>query len=657
MASDDKLSLLTLKSQLEKFYPKHDFTWKESQAGFTALCPMHEDKHRSLSIFMSNTGKPMYKCFSCGGIIPNFRGTSEPSFTISDLASVETNNLLDVKYAEALIYIKDRVLQRDNENVVKIEEIEYTRNESVEGFIKSMPTIKAVSPALAEYFITKFPDHKNIKKIKTLKNYIGWIAFFYNDIRGNITQIKLRQPYTKKIFTIALQDTGKPSAFMMPMYNKKQDRHIVYVVEGEFDCIIPSVLITLKNSNNHFVCAGTVSKLIEVSNYLNKLGYITIISPDNDVPGKEIETIDNLKQIHNNIGFAHYGDFKDFGDLFTNHTAELAADILNSIKIVRKETLIHGIEKLLSDSDKEYLNSLKSDIADIYAEKKGIRLQDNGLIVSIISAEKLLTMGHEQKFNLFFPSNEISIIAGQGGVGKTYSAIKLGLEYVNHTPNKKCLLWFTEDSQPEITKRTHYLIKKYGIKNFKNLSFLLEPGLPLVFKNFSSYQMSEEFDKFKSIIDAYDLIFLDPFISFSPVSENENIPHAMLFQNIRRAISHTDKSIVFLHHTSKIKITSLAEPDGEYISSDEAYDRQEKVRGASAIVNGARLVCYTETHPFNKQQRITSIIKSNIGEYGRIILRIDLPEYQSVKTALSDESKGKEKEREKDMWDRKDIDD
>ena len=167
--------------------------------------------------------------------------------------------------------------------------------------------------------------------------------------------------------------------------------------------------------------------------------------------------------------------------------------------------------------------------------------------------------------------------------------------------------------------------------------------------------MSEEFDKFRSIIDAYDLIFLDPFISFSPVSENENIPHAMLFQNIRRAISHTDKSIVFLHHTSKIKITSLAEPDSEYISTDEAYDRQEKVRGASAIVNGARLVCYTETHPFNKQQRITSIIKSNIGEYGRIILRIDLPEYQSVKTALGEESK--EKEKEKDMWDRKDIND
>jgi len=484
-------SLLSLKSSIEKIYPKHNFAWKESPSGITGLCPMHDDSHRSFSLFMSNTGKPMYKCFGCGGTIANLKGTGEPSFTINDLKEIEPDNLLNHKYADVLDYIKDRVMLRQNDNVTDLFEIEQVRNELVPVFIKATPTLKVLSPEIADYFIKKFPNHKNINKIKTLNNYIGWIAFFYNDIYGNLTQVKVRQPYTKKIFIITLQDDGKPSAFLMPTINNKKrlDRHIVYVVEGEFDAIVPEVL--LMSENTHFVASGTTSKIIETSNYIDHIGFITILSPDNDQAGNKIKSIDNLKAINNAIGFTKYNEeYKDFGELFSNRTPRTAIEILKSIHIDKRDTLIQEIKTLSINSDIDYINTLQPDIADLYANKMGIKLQDIAIANKFKSVFNLPEIEQSKTVEVFGFNIEygaICILAGSTGTGKTEFTMEIANIHARRK-NSISLLCYFEGNEKHIQTR----LKSKGIEN-PELYYAIKPNFAEIKRMVSQNQDKKVF--------------------------------------------------------------------------------------------------------------------------------------------------------------------
>lgn len=465
-------SLLSLKSSIEKLYPKHEFEWKESQSGITGLCPMHDDKHRSFSLFISNTGKPMYKCFGCGGTIANIKGTGEPSFTINDLKEIEHSNLLNPKYATALDYIKDRVMLRQNGNVTDLFKIEQVRNELVPAFIKATPTLKILSQEIADYFIKKFPNHKNISKIKTLNNYIGWIAFFYNDANGNITQVKVRQPHTKKIFTITLQDNSNPSAFLMPTINKRPDRHIVYVVEGEFDAIVPEVL--LMSENTHFVASGTISKIIEISNYIDKMGFITILSPDNDQAGNKIKSLDSLKTIHSTIGLTEYNEeYKDFGELFCDMTQKAAIEILKSIHINKRDTLIQKIKTLSIDSDIDYINTLQPDIAELYADKMGIKIQDIAIankFKSVFNLPEIKQSGKVDVFGFNVEYGAICILAGSTGTGKTEFTMEIANVHARQE-NSISLLCYFEGNEKHIQTR----LKSKGINN-PELYYAIKPN-------------------------------------------------------------------------------------------------------------------------------------------------------------------------------------
>ena len=59
-------SLKNLKTIFEKLFPKHFFDWHESSDGsrMMGICPMHEDRSPSLSLYIGDDGTANWHCFA-----------------------------------------------------------------------------------------------------------------------------------------------------------------------------------------------------------------------------------------------------------------------------------------------------------------------------------------------------------------------------------------------------------------------------------------------------------------------------------------------------------------------------------------------------------------------------------------------------------------
>lgn len=59
-------NLKNLKTTFEKLFPKHFFDWHESSDGsrMMGICPMHEDRSPSLSLYIGDDGLANWHCFA-----------------------------------------------------------------------------------------------------------------------------------------------------------------------------------------------------------------------------------------------------------------------------------------------------------------------------------------------------------------------------------------------------------------------------------------------------------------------------------------------------------------------------------------------------------------------------------------------------------------
>ena len=55
--------------------------------------------------------------------------------------------------------------------------------------------------------------------------------------------------------------------------------------------------------------------------------------------------------------------------------------------------------------------------------------------------------------------SSVLMLYSGGGVGKSFAAIRVSLEYVNENPEKKAALWLTEDPEGETRHRYEEIVK------------------------------------------------------------------------------------------------------------------------------------------------------------------------------------------------------
>ena len=232
----------------------------------------------------------------------------------------------------------------------------------------------------------------------------------------------------------------------------------------------------------------------------------------------------------------------------------------------------------------------------------------------------------EQKFIADFPAGYISIAVGAGGAGKTYMALKLA--FIAAKAGKKTLLWLTEDSKFNVRDRLHFLanVYNYNIQS-TNAEITYDNPEPVLYQEFGVLKINQQVvKKYQKIFSGFDLIILDPLMNFFPGNNNDNTTNRLFLNTMSDCISES-QALLFLHHTNKlvVPLPKFQSIDSKKLSYNEIQDRLTKVKGASAINETARFVLYIETNPLNENERILSIIKSNVGKTGEIIEIVILP--------------------------------
>jgi len=240
------------------------------------------------------------------------------------------------------------------------------------------------------------------------------------------------------------------------------------------------------------------------------------------------------------------------------------------------------------------------------------------------------------EFNLMFPAGKLSLIVGNGSVGKTYIALYIALLFVKMNPGKTVFLLMIEDDQYNITKRTMRLIESYPFlysDQIKNIHFICDSDEELIkIDNFTKKIYYNTKSGLKEIIESHNLNILDPLANLLPTDENDNNSANRFCKIIRSFINETNNSVVFLHHVNKVKIEKIKEESvmSKNLDNNEVYDRIDKVRGASAFYNAVRYCLYAERFEDKGHDSVvTSVIKNNYGRIGEVALQLELPAFET----------------------------
>lgn len=172
--------------------------------------------------------------------------------------------------------------------------------------------------------------------------------------------------------------------------------------------------------------------------------------------------------------------------------------------------------------------------------------------------------------------SSVIMIYGQGGIGKSMAAIHSAIKFVENNPNKKAVLWLTEDSEGENRKRFVNLVKAFSDKptdyfNSRIHFISSEPIRFTVLKDGNALP-SSDFHIIESELKQYDLIVLDPLLQFQGGDENNNTHAGAMMGLLKSWTAEYQKIVLLLHHATFYADT----PD------------KPRARGAKEWVNGTR---------------------------------------------------------------------
>jgi hypothetical protein len=659
----------------EQLYPEHDFSWRPYSNRWMGLCPFHSEKNPSFNIFETPTGL-CFKCFACGasGSVYSLLKEKElPTFSVEERERIEKEKeSFELQHVaeEFIIEAKQELLEIFKE----IEKRKFSKYLKEQEFYlltfrdKVYPKHPFVlhEPIKMEEainffgigFITERLLHswKNREEEKYRKFYnlleerlyisekSGYFIFPYYSLTGHLVSFKIRDisssSRTSRVFKIYNQKI--PAYFgslgFLRNWLKQRDGWIypVIVVEGETDAI--SVFLSSKIPVLAVGSASNYDVLLE--SRLSEFNFIPTILPDFDQctltsMGAGLEAIvrlleekkrrKNKEKIYVLADKSVYAGGKDVNEALVEKGVKFS-EILQKKKafLPLKEAVSKFFEEWKNWKFKQYENvrdKLEETIpafANVYVNFLGISEKYEEKEFSSDEIENFETdlstlLGR-------FPEKRVSVVASFGGMGKTTYALMLSFE-IACKEGKKVLFWTTEHSPASLKAKLLKLkltpeVEKYYKLGKKNVFLKTDIPEPLLTKEKRTNKRALK--KLKELFEKYDVLILDPLLSFVSGEENDNVVIRQVFNEITTILSEFEKPkyLIFLHHFGKLglreallKNEHIEELKENKIKVKRAYveDLIRSVRGASAIVDTSRYVEAVVIHEEARERYILTI--------------------------------------------------
>lgn len=181
------------------------------------------------------------------------------------------------------------------------------------------------------------------------------------------------------------------------------------------------------------------------------------------------------------------------------------------------------------------------------------------------------------------PKHYITLLGGDGGVGKTYGTIHLSCE-LRVKENAKIFSWYSEDELGLSKYRFEQTFKVLGYteeqieKVYENVEVSDSVPLPLRDrkKNSSLIEPTEYLERLKDYCVDKDIIIIDPLVRFlGGVEENHGGQTRMFMDMLTKWIREEQKTLILIHHVKKL-------------GKDTEIDN-ERFRGSSRFTQRTRL--------------------------------------------------------------------
>lgn len=191
------------------------------------------------------------------------------------------------------------------------------------------------------------------------------------------------------------------------------------------------------------------------------------------------------------------------------------------------------------------------------------------------------------------PKSAVCMLTAPGGAGKTFFAIQVACQIIKEKPDRKVLLWLSEDPAGQSRKRLDDVLSK--ILYTGDAKQYLE-NIDIIGSDSQTPHITiDNLGEFQKMIEPYAVVIIDPLIAFYAGEENNN-SEARSFMNM---FTHTAQkqmqSIIFIHHHSK-----------------GTKETKGTTRGAGAFVDAVRAVYELEIIEDSRERKL-NIAKDNWG--------------------------------------------
>jgi replicative DNA helicase len=278
--------------------------------------------------------------------------------------------------------------------------------------------------------------------------------------------------------------------------------------------------------------------------------------------------------------------------------ANPVTDVYKYVKSIKDDSLRRQIQNLSLELQRNTQNeNLSNDDIFKFLKSKQDEISSNS--IALINKKSILDVVEKEpefylKNWLPIPLGTITIISALGGTGKTWLVVQLALRFILENPNKKVFLWLSEDLEAIVKHRMNLICESILSTSlddrFKNITITDSSPQTLLEREKGVYKMSYKFEQIKAELNEYDLVVLDPLLAFYGADENDNSQARLFMQPFMNWAKDTNKSIIFLHHSSKAT----------------GNDNSSKTRGAGAFVDASR-VCYELDKVYNSDKKTVDL--------------------------------------------------
>ena len=559
---------------------------------FSILCPFHDDHNPSL-IIMPNVNR--YSCASCGAkgdavkFVKELESKNNPGFTYDDAFEL-------IKQITGVDIKKDRTVAE----VAKIEAYSISSSEDV--FATTILHYDQLSDHNKELYMNQLLEISKNRKwllsvnLDTLTSVVYWstrhdsLAVIVMD-GVNLKCIKYYKAYkwdvSKKCYSEDRMDGkwinehGMSFGYTSHIFD---DTEPICIIEGVHD------LITLELLHINYLCLESAQVTLPYNRIMKKFFHFKNVFwlGDNDQPGTECYNR-NKKTVR---------DFS--GEFKRRRWLDLECEYDLDFKDI-SDFVCHFEDKYTPEEDfVTYAEKIRSILF------KGFRIKHREPKSIIPDVYQYFQPGDTSMYPL--PFGVPVIFYGRGSVGKTTLMLHYAIELAKSSEDKKIFLWLRENMNSQTITFVKDIIKwkypkevdlfdrfndKVRIADdyYKHFSLLTcNHATRTVYPPAAFYKMKEE-------MRMYDIVVFDSLANFAEDLEINNNSHFnRFFGEMQTWAMEENKCLIFLHHQTKSK---------------DVANRADRVMGASAIVNHARVVFHVGGSEGGNV--IVTIDKENIG--------------------------------------------